>query len=372
MHMYIFSFADQIIYDERFWVPEARHILEREPLDWSPYPALSKLFIASGIHLLGDNPWGWRTPAALFGAASIVLVYLIARRIAGKRTALLASLLFTTENLVFTFSGLAMLDVFSVAFMLLSFLLYLHHRYSLSGLSMALAVLCSPKVLIAAFAILAHWFLARRKRGLRPIAVFAITSLVAFFVMMPMVDLIATGQWLNPFQRIGEMWTAQTSMKVSDLDPEQLAHTYPTRPWSWILNPKGSGLNPSQFNHRMQITPTIWLLAIPSIAYLIYRYLFVRENRNTPRFILLWFGATYLLWIPIELYTDRPMFLYYLLPTMGAICIAVGYGIHRAWQRSLKVKRTMVRWCMQATITLYLILHVGLFLLLSPLRASLV
>ena len=371
MHMYVFSFADRLIYDEKFWVPEARHILEREPLDWPQYTALSKLFMTSGIYILGDNPWGWRTPSAIFGVASIVLVYLIARRLAGKRTALLASLLFTTENLVFTFSGLAMLDVFAVAFMLLSFLLYLHHRYTLSGLSLALAVVCSPKVLLAVFAVLAHWFFVRRKRGLRAIGVFAITSLLAFFILMTITDLTASGQCFNPFHRVVEMWTGQTSIKVSDMTAESLATAHPTRPWWWILNLRATLLEPTEFYHRMMITPTIWLLTIPSIAYLLYRYFFVRKNRNTPRFILLWFSATYLLWIPLELYTDRPLFLFYLLPSMGAICIAVAYGINQAWQRSAKAKGMVLRWSVRALLILYLVFHVGLFLVLSPLVAPL-
>lgn len=370
MHLYVFSFANQMIYDEGFfWVPEAKRILLRESLGLPTYPALSKLLIASGIWVLGDNPWGWRIPAALFGAASIILVYLIARRLAGRRTAVLASLFFATENLVFTFSGLAWLDTFAVAFMLLSFLLYLQRRYALSGLSLALAVACSPKALLAVFAILGHWFVVRRKNGWRNIAVFAGTSLLAFVLILPLTDVMATGQWFNPFNRVVEMWTSQTSVKVSDWTPEELFFTHPTTPWQWILDPSGFVLEPEELGHRMVITPTIWVLIVPSMAYLFYRLVFVKEKKNTSRFILLWFSTSWLLWIPLELYSDRPMYLYYVLPAMGATCIAVGYVIDRLWRMSTTAKLAIVRLSVRAILVFYIAIHVLLFLILSPLLA---
>jgi dolichyl-phosphate-mannose-protein mannosyltransferase len=371
MHLYVLSFVNDLIYDEHFWVPEARHILGREPLDWPTYTALSKLFIASGIYILGDNSWGWRIPSVVFGAVSVVLVYLLARKLAGKRTALLASLLLVFENLFFTMTGLAMLDGFFLTFMLLSFLLYLHDRYALSGVSLALAVMCSPKAILAVVAILAHWFLVRRKRGFASVGLFAGTSLLAFFILMPITDFIATGEWFNPFGRIAEMWTTETSMSVSEWTEEQKWFTGPQYPWWWIINPRGMDLVPSRFHHYIWITPTVFFLIIPSIAYLLYRYFFIRKNRNAPRFIVLWFAATYLLWIPLELISDRPMFLYYFLPTVPAICVAIGYCLHRVWQKSRNAKDRNLGWLFRALLIFYLIVHIGIFLLISPLTAGL-
>ncbi len=371
MHLYVLSFVDDVIYDEYFWIPEAKHILDREPLDWPNYPALSKIFTASGIFVLGDNSWGWRMPSVVFGVLSVVLVYLITDRLAGKRTALLASLLMATENITFTMTGLAMLDVPAVAFMLLSFLLYLKGRYALSGFSLALAVVCSPKAILGLAAILGHWLLTRRKRGVSNLALFAVIALTGFLVLTPTTDFIATGQWSNPFTRVFEMWSAQTSLKVGELPPFDLEFTQPTRPWWWIIDPRGFVLEPTSFRHFIMITPTLWILIMPALAYLLYRYLFTRQRRNAARFILLWFASTYLLWIPLSLITDRPMFLYYLFPTMGALCIAVAYAIRRIWQQSYDPKWAKRGWLIQASVTLYLCIHVALFLFLSPLLAAL-
>jgi predicted membrane-bound dolichyl-phosphate-mannose-protein mannosyltransferase len=257
--------------------------------------------------------------------------------------------------------------------MLLSFLLYLNHKYALSGLSLALAVLCTPKAVLAVFVILAHWFFVRRKSGRRDIGIFAVTSLLVFFVVLPITDFFATGQWFNPFQRAVEMWTDQTAVKVGDLTPDEIALIHATRPWEWILRiTAGARLNPLEFRHTMGLSPTTWLLIIPSMIYLLYRQIFVKENKATSRFVLLWFAATYLLWIPLELLTDRTMFLYYLLPTMGAICIAIGYALHRVWQRSVREKRLALRWAMRAVVVLYVVVHLGTFTLMSPLSLALV
>ena len=369
MHLYVLSFAHELIFDEKIWIPEARAILLREPLYWVEYPHLSELFMAGGMYVFGDNSWGWRMPSVIFGAIGVVLVYLIALRLAGKRTAMLASALYVFENLAFTMTGLAMLDVAATTLMLLSFWLYLKKKYALAGISLAVGTVCSSKVVFGVVAILAHWLLTRRKEGSRKVALFAATALTTFFIVMPATDFLATGEWLNPFRRILNMLTWQSAQEATEEVIGKLGSTYP---WQWITEPGGIRAEPTRFRYLFSLTPTIWVLIIPSIAYLLYRYFFVRKNRNTARFVLIWFGATYLLWIPLELITHKMMFLYYLFPTVGAICIAIGYAMHRAWERSKKIRDRNVGWMTRALLVIYLVVHFLLFLSLSPLLAPLI
>ena len=56
---------DKFIFDEVHYVPAARQMLE--PVMPSPmlnpmHPPLAKQIIALSIHVLGDNPLGWRYP----------------------------------------------------------------------------------------------------------------------------------------------------------------------------------------------------------------------------------------------------------------------------------------------------------------------
>lgn len=357
------SLVNDLIFDENHWVPEALRIVEREELIHGGYTALGKLIIASGIGIFGDNPWGWRISSVLLGAISVVLVYLIALTLSGKRTAVLASLLLVTHNLFFALSGLAMLDVSFVTFMLLSFLLYLRKSYALSGLSLALCVLCKPAGVLALLAMAGHWYLTRRKFEFRTVGLFSVVAVLTLLILMPITDFISAGHWFNPFNRLYTMLFVNTASIYPD-DPGV------TKPWQWLFVPLICRTGPAS-NYNLMVTPTVWLLTVPSLAYLAYRYFFVRKNRNTARFVLLWFAATYLAWIPIELVSGRPMYLHYFLPTVGATCIAIGYVLNRVWTRSETSNDPKVRYGLKSLVIVYLILHVVIFLIISPLTYTL-
>ena len=88
------------VFDEQYYVPAARYILQGEGTDRIEHPPLAQLFISAGIFLFGDNPFGWRFFSVLFGLAGIVFFYLICRRLGmpGKY-AFLGAFLFSFENL---------------------------------------------------------------------------------------------------------------------------------------------------------------------------------------------------------------------------------------------------------------------------------
>jgi len=361
LQLYALPLTKDLIFDEQWWIPEARLIVERAPLERLGYTSLGKLIIASGISLFGDNPWGWRTFSVLLGAVSVFLVYLIARDLAGKRTALFSSLILVTHNLFVTLSGLGMLDISFVAFMLLSFVFYLRRRYVLSGLALALSVLCKPAGILAVFVVLAHWWLTRRKQGFRPIGLFSLTAIVAFFALLPITDFLAMGEWVNPLERLNWMFLVH-SLPIYP-EAEGTSH-----PWEWLFSPSGIL---TQSRYSLIVTPTIWLATIPSLAYLFYRYFWTTKRRNTARFVLLWFAATYLLWIPLAVFSPRPMYIHYYLPTVGATCIAIGYALHTIWQRSEISPNSRTRWALRSLVLFFLIVHVVLFLILSPLNPML-
>ena len=137
-------------------------------------------------------------------------------------------------------------------------------------------------------------------------------------------------------------------------------------PWQWAFGPLIYRTGPES-NYNLMVTPTVWLLTVPSLAYLAYRYFFVRKNRNTARFVLLWFAATYVVWIPIELVSGRPMYIHYFLPAVPATCIAIGYVLHRAWKRSEASNNPKARRGIKSLVIMYLIFHVVIFLMISPL-----
>jgi 4-hydroxybenzoate polyprenyltransferase len=79
-------------------------------------------------------------------------------------------------------------------------------------------------------------------------------------------------------------------------------------------------------------------------------YEFVMNRRRTALFAILWLGATYVIWIPITLVTDRAMYMFYFLPSVGAVCLAIAFGAQRVWQVSKTTKRKAARWLVKGLV----------------------
>jgi dolichyl-phosphate-mannose--protein O-mannosyl transferase len=112
------------------------------------------------------------------------------------------------------------------------------------------------------------------------------------------------------------------------------------------------------------ISFTIWILIIPSVLYMLFRAV---KGCNASIFGVSWFVGSYLLWIPVSLITDRISFVYYFYPTVGAICIGLGLGLAQLiniWETKSAGKFS---WIAILTVPVYLSLHIGVFIILSPL-----
>lgn len=132
------------VFDEYYYVHDARAIMHgglagTPGQHWKPagvrsdaHPDLGKLAIAAGIALLGDDPWGWRVPAAVCGILLVALVFPIARRLGlSDEWALAALVLVASDPMLMLESRLAVLDTFVALGTALS--VYLALRYVQSG-----------------------------------------------------------------------------------------------------------------------------------------------------------------------------------------------------------------------------------------------
>src|SRR5689334_7148982 len=90
------STPEKFVFDEVHYVPAARQMLEpgRPSVVLNPmHPPLAKELIALSIRGFGDNTFGWRYPAALFGAIAIAAVYLCALALFGAQVPAIAAAL---------------------------------------------------------------------------------------------------------------------------------------------------------------------------------------------------------------------------------------------------------------------------------------
>ncbi len=130
MHFSIITIPNELMFDEQHYVTDARRILEQHTSERMEHPPLAKLMIAAGMIIFGDNAFGWRFFPVIFGTVSVLLLYLICRRLnMSKRAATIATFLFTFETLTFLQASVAMLDVSNVTYLLAFILFYLRRNY---------------------------------------------------------------------------------------------------------------------------------------------------------------------------------------------------------------------------------------------------
>ena len=111
----------RIIFDEVYYVNDARDFLEFGVEDgFVVHPPLGKLLIAFSIWLFGDDPFGWRALGALAGVGSVLVTYLIGRRLFDRvAPAALAALLLALDGIFLVQARTAMLDMFLAFFVTL-------------------------------------------------------------------------------------------------------------------------------------------------------------------------------------------------------------------------------------------------------------
>ncbi len=363
MHLAVIHQVDYFVFDELYYVPDAAKIAIHGNGLECVHPSLGKLFIAAGIRIFGFNPWGWRIFSIISSVISVILFYLICRRLGGKQTALFASILFTFENLTFWHSGVGMLDPFSIMFMLLAFLLYLQNRYALSGMSLALSGLCKLTGLFGSLIILGHWIVTGRGQEVRKALLFCTALAATFFLLMPITDFLASGEWLNPIERLHYLAFQHIGTSATDLPTE--VHALTSNPWDWVLKPLSEDISYTNgLVHKILITPTIWALILPAMGYMLYEW--VKNRRNLALFSLLWFCGTFVIWIPLTLVSGTYTYLFYFLPTVGAVCMSIGFALDRLWEMG-KSKSTTFGRSLQVLVVVYLVLHMAVFFIFSPL-----
>jgi dolichyl-phosphate-mannose-protein mannosyltransferase len=361
LHLVIIANPSELILDEAHYIPDARNITAEHETLRAEHPPLGKLFIVAGIELFGDNPWGWRLFPVIFGTAIIVLFYFLCRRLnMSPNAASIATFLLALENMTFVQASVAMLDVYCLAFMMASFLLYASRRYLSSGIAVALAALAKLTGALAAPVMFIHWLFRRQGRSWW-FALTVVAAPLAFVGLLALFDFIIVRDpsvLLEPVDRIKTMLSLSGSLTFANVDHPSLS-----RPWEWLLSYKFMSYWYTP-HYISALSPSVWALAIPSFGYMVYRAV---KGSSAGLFGAAWFAGTYLAWIPLSLITDRASYPYYFYPTVGAVCLGLGLGLSQLLdfyrqRRPGKLRRTVL-----SLFIFYLVFHLGCFVVLSPL-----
>jgi predicted membrane-bound dolichyl-phosphate-mannose-protein mannosyltransferase len=312
--------------DEPYYVPAANSILHGDSLGRAEHPPLGQSIIASGMWIFGDDPLGWRFFSVIFGSISLILFYLICRKLKlSKYNTLLATTLLAVDNLSFVQAGVAMLDVYCLTFMFASVWLYLKKKYILTGFFIGLAIESKFTGIFALLFVILYWLLSNRK-NIKNIIIVTVTSAITFLISLSLLDFLILDKLQNPFERIVSILTHTKNLTFANNNIIQ-STTIPSRPWTWIFHLTGMSYFTfdkvkliSYILYDMIINPAIWILIIPSTMFLIYLSI---KHAKAALFALCWFSATYIIWIPINVITNRLTYDYYFYPAVGAVCIGI-------------------------------------------------
>jgi len=346
--------SGMLIFDETYYVNVARIILRlpQQPMvfqDAIPgiatvnqeHPLLAKMMIVLSMSIFGDNGYGWRIPSIIFGLLSIVVLYLLLKKVANPLTALMGTFFFSFDTLVFVHSRIATLDIFVLGFMLLGFYWYFSKRMVLSSLAMALATLCKISGLYGILTIgafhLGRELLSRgRKADWQSILSFfekyAIVYLISFIGLLFVLDYF-WGGYKNPFEHLSYIYSYTSGLRAPDVRKPTDIWSYP---WEWLLNyvkihyatvnvtvSTNTGITQSytSIDFIGAMNPVIVFLTIPVMLYNIYYYRKTKSDFSL--FMLAWFVMTYLPYLPGAIIGHRIMYIFYFLNTVPAVCASI-------------------------------------------------
>ena len=359
--LYRLTIPSKPYFDEVHYLPAARALLALSaPLN-TEHPLLGKELIALGIALFGDNPLGWRVPAAF---AATWALFSGMRGIwwasSSRAATLFTGALLATNFMLFVTARIAMLDPFMLTFALTGLWLTVravrrpeHARRDLALAGVAFGLSLASKWTVVTVAVMPGLAFAalrwnalrgRRSRWLTardagPIRGVSLLEAALWLGLVPLVVYFAT---FAP-----ALLYHSGAIGISDLIPFQLRmaelqsgvvqpHPYQSRWWQWLLD-----LRPIWYLYEVTDgaqrgvlllgNPLTMLAGLPALAACFVRGL-VRRDGAMIGIALLW-ATSFGLW----LVADKPVQFYYHYLLPGCFLMAVlGLVLGKWWEGGLR------------------------------------
>lgn len=362
------------VFDEAFYAREgclyaglpATACTGREHLE--VHPPLAKRLIGIGIDAFGYDGVGWRLASAVVGIVSILLIYVLARRL--LRSTFAASLtagLLAFDFLHFVHSRVAMLDMFVAGFSIASFVFLAIQRDELTppsngclrktlllGMGISSGAAMASKwsggfTLIACIWLLLAWSSKYQKRASSFGRLAAAVRqhgvvLVVFLVVVPLVVYSAT--FIGAVHPSGTGATSATELlqtfqarhqEMLNFHRHTIETTIASSPaWSWPFIRRPVPYFAQKTDDRIVEVwfggnPLVWWPGIACLAYLLIRWARKQDPQEPIGFIIAGFTLLYAPWFLLTMppFTwDRDLvFIFYLLPTLPFLYLALTHAI---------------------------------------------
>jgi dolichyl-phosphate-mannose-protein mannosyltransferase len=352
------------------------------------HPPLGNWLIGAGIAVFGYDPFGWRISVAVAGTLSVALLYVLGWRLLRRVTrgrattagAFAAAGLLATDFLHLVHSRIAMLDIFISLFVLGAVLgivldrdrprdqsdagwwhaLALGRPWRLvAGMCLGAAAAVKWSGLYVAPAIIGLvviWEIVERRRaradggwGAAARSAFRHEAVptVVLLGIVPVIVYLASYTGRMPGSLIGLPWEAGTVWRgIWEHQRAMLDfhtglggdHPYQSPPWSWPLLRRPVAYwfadEAGVYREIMALgNPVVWWPGLVALAGLVVTWARAGWGWLRPEPVILGAaGATYLPWLILS--GDRSQtFLWYLLPTVPFVCLAIGCFVAWGWIR---------------------------------------
>lgn len=372
--LYQLGSPDRLVFDEVYYAQDACSYLGWDEAtcgvsseaSWV-HPPLGKWLIALGILTLGYDPVGWRVSAAFAGIVTVGLLYLLARRLTGSSlAAVLAAGVLALDPLSIVSSRVAMLDIFMTCAVVATILFAVLDRDALVALSGKPGRLLRPwraatglaggcavatkwsgvLVLFVVVVLVVLWEAgAARRAGRRPGSglLAAAPSVLLWLVATPAAVYIASYAGRLGADILAVPW--HDGAWVREFVARQLAmvrfhvglddtHPYASPAWSWLLgkravvyffevDPAGRYREVLAFANPLLWVPGLVAAMAAALSALRRRMLWGPEV-----VVVAAVAGAYLPWLVLT--ANRPfVFLYYVLPTVPFLALALGWAVTR-------------------------------------------
>lgn len=338
-----------LVFDETYFVKQARNYLDGTSLIDDPHPPFAKLMIALGMAGAGDTPFGWRIVNAIAGTALVVLVYLLGRDLFQRRVAAaLVGLFVAIDGLCIVDSRIAVIDIhyvtWAVAAYVLTIRLIRRKQYQdvpkLLLIGAVLGVSVGAKLYIPFFSfllVLGSLAVTGRNEALRlkkPIVPFLakpilITGWTAFGVyVLTYTPHFLWGWWHSPLDLVNYIFVKVPNYQNAVYDA---THPYSSKWYTWplLLRPvwyfwKDPGPAPGMVVGIWGSgNPAVWWASVPALLFASWHA--VRERQLALGFVV----AGWVIHLAPWVWVGRTLFLYHYLPSLLFAFLALAWLLDR-------------------------------------------
>ena len=360
-------------FDEIYHARTAYEYIRGVPPTETSHPPLGKALISLGVQIFGMTPFGWRFMAILFGILMVPLLYVLIKNLFDSTTvAVCGTAIFAFENMHFSQTHWANIDVFTVFFIIAMYLFMYRFISSgpdapfrkvlpslfLCGLSFGLGAACKWPGIYAAAGLLALYVGYLVWRGITQSAAGQSNEYLSFlfktlaaslvcFVLVPFAVYTASylpyatanGEQFSLNKLLEAMWNNQDSM-LGYHGKLEATHPFQSRWWEWMLDIRPI-LYYSHYSDGFRTligcftNPLVTIGGLVSMVYALAD--FFRRKSKTALFIVVGFLSQIVPWMFVSRITFEYHYFYSMIFLTLAICYVFSNILRRNPERKYRV-----------------------------------